>query len=310
MAARVKSQAGGTDDEAAPSIPSAFKNRLTLGATEAIMWIACRRHFSCETIREHLERRTLNLRRPNREPQVSPALQGRVDKAEFQLFRLIIGGVPAIGTLDDEGDPDHHKRIPVPVEFLKDGAYIELLSGHLRADPLLEKHSGYQRSTYHHVDIDRDAFFKALAAAEPRSQATDDKPIELADASTATNTPNPAVPTEVHKAESPPKDLTRAARSKGGKRSRHNPWLEEGIACIVDMLVVDGTLPTYPAVWNWLCANALPEHPYAFEPPISGCDFLYISGDELCFKDQNGNDKTMKQRALERYMPKLKGASG
>ena len=189
MAARVESQAGGTDDGVAPSIPSAFKNKLTLSVTEAIMWIACLRHFSRETIREHLERRTLNLRRPNREPQMSPALQGRVDKAEFQLFRMIIGGVPAIGTLDHEGRPNHHERIRVPVDFLKDGAYIELLSGHIRTDPLLEKHSGHQRPTYLDVDIDRDAFFKALAAAEPRSQATDDKPIELADTSTATDTP-------------------------------------------------------------------------------------------------------------------------
>ena len=177
MAARVESQAGGTDDEAAPSIPSAFKNRLTLGATEAIMWIACRRHFSHKMIREHLERRTLNLRRHTGSEeyprlQVSPALSNRVDNANRQLFRLIIGGVPAIGTLDDEGHPDHHKRIPVPVEFLKDGAYVELLSGHIRADPLLEKHWGFKRPAYLEVDIDRDAFFKALAAAMLRSQAS------------------------------------------------------------------------------------------------------------------------------------------
>ena len=175
MAARVESQAGGTDDGAAPSIPSPFKNKLMLGVTEAIMWIACRRHFSHETIREHLECRARNLRRhtgSKEEPrlQVSPALSNRVDKAEFQLFRLIIGGVPAIGTLDHEGHPDHNERVPVPVEFLKDGAYIELLSGHIRADPLLDKHSGYQRPTYLDVSIDRDAFFKALAAADPKER--------------------------------------------------------------------------------------------------------------------------------------------
>ena len=172
MAARVESQAGATDDRVATSIPSAFKNKLMLGVTEAIMWIACRRHFSHETIREHLKRRARNLRRhtgSKEKPrlQVSPALSNRVDKAEFLLFRLIIGGVPAIGTLDDEGDPDHKNRVLVPVEFLKDGAYTDLLSGHIRADPLLDKHSGYQRPTYRGVDIDRDAFFKALAAAEP-----------------------------------------------------------------------------------------------------------------------------------------------
>ncbi len=55
MAARVESRAGGADDGVAPFIPSAFKNHLTLGATEAIMWIVCRRRFSHETIREHLE---------------------------------------------------------------------------------------------------------------------------------------------------------------------------------------------------------------------------------------------------------------
>ncbi len=241
---------------------------------------------------------------------MSPALSNRVDKAEFKLFRLIIGGVPATGTLVDEGDPKHQKRVLVPAEFLKDGAYIDLLSGHLWADPLLEKHLGHQRPTYRDVEIDRDAFFKALAAAGSRSQATDDKPIELADASTATNTPKPEVSTEAHEAEAPPKGLTNAARSKGGKRSRHNPWLEEGIARIVDMLVADGTPPTHPAVWNWLCDNALHDEPYAFEPPISGCDFLYISGDKLCFRDQNGNHQALARKSLERYMPKSKGASG
>ncbi len=219
MAARVKSQAGGTDDGAALSIPSAFRNHLMLGATEAIMWIACRRHFSHEMIREHLERRGLNQRRRLHSGHVNCALQRRADKAQLDLVRLIIGGVPASGTLDDEGHRDHKKRVPLPVEFLKDGAYIELLSGHIRADPLLEKHSGYQRRTYRDVEIDRDAFFKALAAAEPRSQATDDKPIELADASFATDTPNPEVLTEAHKAEPPPKptpDSQQAAPEAAG----------------------------------------------------------------------------------------------
>ena len=54
MAARVESQSGGADNGAAPLIPSAFENDLTLGATEAIMWIVCRRRFSHKTIREHL----------------------------------------------------------------------------------------------------------------------------------------------------------------------------------------------------------------------------------------------------------------
>ncbi len=169
MAARIKSQAGGTDDGAALSIPSAFRNHLMLGATEAIMWIACRRHFSHEMIRDHLERRGLNQRRRLHSGHVNCALQRRADKAQLELFRLIIGGVPATGTLDDEGHRDHKKRVPLPVEFLKDGAYIELLSGHLRADPLLEKHGLYDRPTYREVGIDRDAFFKALAAAEPPS---------------------------------------------------------------------------------------------------------------------------------------------
>ena len=315
MAAQVESQAGGADDEAATSIPSTFENDLMLGATEAIMWIACRRRFSHKTIREHLERRDRNLRRhtgSEEKPrlQVSPALSNRVEKANLQLFRLIIGGVPATGTLDCEGDPNHQERTPLPVEFLKDGAFIDLLSGHLWADPLLEKHALYERPTYRDIWIDRDAFFKALDAAEPRSQATDGKPTVLADASTATDTPNPEVSTEADKAEPSPKGLTNAARSRGGKRSRHNPWLEEGIARIVEMLVADGTPPTHPAVWNWLCDNALHDEPYAFEPPISGCDFLYVSGGKLCFKDQNGNHKALMRKSLERYMPKPKGASG
>ena len=35
----------------------------------------------------------------------------------------------------------------------------------------MEKHYGYQRPTYLDVSIDRDAFFKALAAADPKAQA-------------------------------------------------------------------------------------------------------------------------------------------
>ena len=242
MAARVESPAGGADDGAAPSIPSAFKNHLKLGATEAIMWIACRRHFPHETIREHLAAVGAPL-------QMFPALQRRVDKAELQLFRLIIGGVPATGTLDHEGYPDHEKRVPVPVEFLKDGAYIELLSGHLRVDPLLEKHSLYQRPTYHYVDIERDAFFKALAAAEPRNQATDDKPIELADASLAKgqeDAPAQATPTAPSD-KKPQRNRKRDVEADAKLRSRiemvlavaRRKWLDPNKRPEIDVMAKD-----------------------------------------------------------------------
>ncbi len=172
MAARVESQAGGADDGVPPSTPYAFENVHMLGVTEAIMWIACRRRFSHDTIREHLRRHRDRGQWRYGRSQLRRPLQERAEKAERQLIGLIIGGVPATGTLDDEGDPDHNERVPVPVEFLKDGAYIELLSGHIRADPLLEKHGLYERPTYLDIDIDRDAFFKALAAAKQRSQAS------------------------------------------------------------------------------------------------------------------------------------------
>lgn len=173
MTAQAESQTGAADNEANPLIPPAFENDHVLSATEAIMWLVCRRRFSHDTISEHLRQRTLNLNRQTGGIlQVGPALHKRTEEAGRKLIGLMIGGVPATGTLVDEGHPDHGKRVPVSVPFLKDGAFIELLSSRIRADPLLEKHRGNERPKYYEVDIDRDDFFKALATAERKSQAT------------------------------------------------------------------------------------------------------------------------------------------
>ena len=107
-----------------------------------------------------------------------------------------------------------------------------------------------------------------------------------------------------------PKCLTSTARSKGGQKSRRNPWLQEAITRIVDMLETDETRTSLPAVWDWLCENAPPGGAYAFEPPISGCDLLYVEGDKLSFADQEGNRQTLARRSLERYIRKSKYASG
>ena len=98
--------------------------------------------------------------------------------------------------------------------------------------------------------------------------------------------------------------LTADARSRGGSRSRQLPWLKEAIQRIVDMLEKDGTPPTLTAIWSWLRENAPLDQPYEFDPPILGCDYLYVDGDELSFEDQAGNRRTRKRRSLERYMPR------
>ena len=89
--------------------------------------------------------------------------------------------------------------------------------------------------------------------------------------------------------EAVPGGLTADARSKGGSRSMRNPWLIEAIQRIADMLTDDGIRPTSRAIWNWLCDNAQPNAPYEFDPVIRGCDVLYVDGDTLSCKDQEGN---------------------
>lgn len=96
--------------------------------------------------------------------------------------------------------------------------------------------------------------------------------------------------------------LTANARSKGGSRSKQNPWLLKAIRRIVDMLNEDGIPPTSTAIWNWLCDNAQLDNPYEFDPPIPGCDDLYVDGDTLYFKDQEGNVRIRNRRTLERYL--------
>ena len=103
--------------------------------------------------------------------------------------------------------------------------------------------------------------------------------------------------------EAAPGRLTRGARSKGGSRSRRNPWLQEALERIIVMLEEAGTPATFPAVWGWLGKNTTPNSPYEFDPPVSGCDYLYVDGDELSFRDQDGKVTTLKRRSLERYMP-------
>ena len=82
-----------------------------------------------------------------------------------------------------------------------------------------------------------------------------------------------------------------------------NPWLRKAMKRIADMLTKDGIPPTSSAIWDWLCDNAQPNSPYEFEPPIPGCDELYVDGDTLSFTDQKGNVQTRRRRTLERYLP-------
>lgn len=83
------------------------------------------------------------------------------------VIDLVISGVPATGTLHDEGHLDHGRRVRVPDSFLKDGAYIELLSGCVLRDFEMQKHfSAEVDIKYRNVELDRDAFFDALRATK------------------------------------------------------------------------------------------------------------------------------------------------
>ncbi len=110
----------------------------------------------------------------------------------------------------------------------------------------------------------------------------------------------------LHKFEAVPGGLTKRARSKGGARPKQNPWLKEAIRRIADMLTKDGIPPTSPEIWNWLCNNAQSTAPYEFDPPILGCDYLYVEDDMLSCKDQEGKVRNWKRRSLERYLPERK----
>ena len=269
MSALAASQTSGINNGAASPIPSAFENDHVLSATEAVMWIVCQRRFSHDKILEHIRRR--------KRGQVSPALFRRTEEAGCQVIGLIIGGVPATGTLVDEGHTDHGRRVPIPPEFLKDGAFIELLSSHILADPLLEKHWAYERLAYHHVNIDRDAFFNALSAAEPKAG------------------------TDRETGEEERHVLTDDERVNGGMRFKWDKALQNVVNNICELIRENGHRPTLGTFEKWLVDNASPHDPY--ESGVLDCDDIYIEDSRISWTDSAGDASHSKSlRSLERYI--------
>jgi hypothetical protein len=124
-----------------------------------------------------------------------------------------------------------------------------------------------------------------------------------------------APPTEKQKREllprslkAKPSGLTKEQRSKGGSQPKVNLELLDAMQRILTML--DGGAGTHllsaAMVWEWLCENALVHEPFEFEPVIDGCDYLYVDGDVLHFRDLNGKQYELKRRALDPYISKAK----
>ena len=105
--------------------------------------------------------------------------------------------------------------------------------------------------------------------------------------------------------EATPSGLTQAQQRKGGSRSKHNPWLQDAIGRIVVMLNEEGIPSSARTVWEWLEENALSTRPYdEFEPPIPGCDELYVDDDKLNFTNQAGKKVHYLRRSLDPYVAK------
>lgn len=126
------------------------------------MWIACRREITADQVREHQrwrEHRLVNRR--------------RVEDAQKRVIELIVAGVPAMGSLADDGNPDDGKRVLVPSDFLKDGAYVELTSGSILAEPAAHWRDLDRCPRYLDVRLDRSAFLEAIGYSDAGARTTE-----------------------------------------------------------------------------------------------------------------------------------------
>lgn len=144
-------------------IPAEFAHAHQLSVTEAVMWLTIGRRVSKDQLRSSEEQLSY----------VEVAhFSERVEDAQRSVINLIIEGVRAVGTLHEDDHPYHGNRTRVPTAFLKDGAYIELVSGCILPDLLQEKHFAADPvRKYRDVELDRDAFFDAIGPIrEQRSE--------------------------------------------------------------------------------------------------------------------------------------------
>ena len=152
------------------------------------------------------------------------------------------------------------------------------------------------------TDVDSDVAKNVTREAESNIPAQHE-PTSQSDAS------NPDPPDE-HEPTS--KGLTNAARSKGGQRSKIDGHLQDALNRIAEDLHENGGRLTVGALRDWLTdkgADAALRHAsedefdgYDFEPPVPGCDNLYIDGPKLVWTNDEANEQSRALRNLYRYI--------
>ena len=102
--------------------------------------------------------------------------------------------------------------------------------------------------------------------------------------------------------------LTDAGRRKGGKRSKYDRPLQEAVNRVRDDLA-KGKQLTLPNFKDWMHEHGSYEDPYVFEPPVPGCDDLYIDGSRLIWIDLDGRGQGISLVSLRRYFARAAAAS-
>ena len=101
-----------------------------------------------------------------------------------------------------------------------------------------------------------------------------------------------------------PYQLDTAARSKGGRKSKHHRGLQEFIDDVRDQLADQGLALTLGTLEVWLQNNAPPEKPY--ESGIDDCDLVYFEDNKTSWTDKTGKSCHLELRSLELYIKRSK----
>jgi hypothetical protein len=101
-----------------------------------------------------------------------------------------------------------------------------------------------------------------------------------------------------------PNQLSADARSKGGRKSRHDSGLQEFIDDALDRLADQGIGLTLGNLEVWLQNNALPEEPY--ESGIDDCDLVYFEDNKISWTDKTGKSRHRALRSLDLYIKRSK----
>ena len=96
--------------------------------------------------------------------------------------------------------------------------------------------------------------------------------------------------------------LNLEARTKGGKQPEFDQALQTAINRIRDDLILNKQKVRPAAVIESIRKNSSRDVHYCFEPPIPGCDDLWVDGHKLVWKDRDGRERDISLRSLNRYV--------